>query len=1082
VRGVHRAARLALIFGVLAAFRAEAGPERALTQYAFSVWGLEDGLPQTGIRALAQTSDGYLWAGTYSGLARFNGSSFTVFDHDNTPAMGSNGVPGLLVSRDGSLWIGTNGGGLIRKSVSGVFKAFGKDAGISSPSVFSILEDHAGGIWAGTENGGVCKLSSERFVCFDGAGRLRGAVVRSLVEDSSGRVCAVTDRDSYLCFDGKDFQPEALEGVKTGGAIFTATRAPDGSIWLGTAGGLYRLDGGKAEHVRSRLIPEGAAAGGLLFDRAGALWAGIRGVGIFRSSKNGEALLGTTQGISKGLIWQIFEDAEGSLWIGSSVGLARLHAGPVLPIGALEGLADDYVRSVVESRNGDLWVGTMRGLNRIRDGKVETVGAEMGFPAEMVFSLLEDPGGTLWAGTASGLGRKTEKGWVFYGAKDGLHDPSVRCLYSGAGGVMWVGTRDGVCRFANGKFRCFTEKDGLRHPHAGAIAQDSSGRVYVATLGAGVAMIENDRIIGHLGPEDGLPTGIIFDLLVDDSQSLWITSDGGGISRLKNGRIQSVTSRQGLPAEKIFRIMLDDAGHFWLGSTVGVFRVPKKDLEAVLDGALPRLPTPLALGTSEGMRIAECVGTSQPSGWIGKNRKVYFATLSGLVEIDAARAGGPNLKAPPVRIERVVVNGQELQVEKNGVELLPGAEQIEFHYAGIRLLSPRQVDYRYRLFGHESAWVPAGNRRVALYPRLPAGRYRFEVQAAVAGGEFGATKAEFNLVLLPRLHERPEFVGLLVLLAGGIVYGGLRFRVRQVRVRERELESIVAERTRTLEEEKSRTETAFMEAERARQEALNEKTEAERLRRLAAEAQRLAEEANQAKSSFLANMSHELRTPLNAIIGYSELLIDDARALGGESLKPDLDKIRSAALHQLSLVNEILDLSKIEAGKLELEIQPFDPVDLFKNVVSTIQPLVERKGNRLESDLTQLPREVVSDPTRVRQIVLNLLSNAAKFTQDGLVRLEARRDGEFLHVVVSDTGIGMSDEQISRLFQPFTQADASTTRRFGGTGLGLVISRRLTLMLGGDIKVSSTPGSGSVFSVTLPVKIEGPTRPGPGGR
>ena len=263
----------------------------------------------------------------------------------------------------------------------------------------------------------------------------------------------------------------------------------------------------------------------------------------------------------------------------------------------------------------------------------------------------------------------------------------------------------------------------------------------------------------------------------------------------------------------------------------------------------------------------------------------------------------------------------------------------------------------------------------------------------------------------------------------------------------------------------------------ARNEQIQEQNRViEQARQAALEARDAAEGANRAKSAFLANMSHELRTPLNAIIGYSEMLEEDAEASGNAPLVSDLQKIRSSGRHLLGLINDVLDLSKVEAGKMKLYLETFEVAGVVSEVAATAKPLMEKNRNRLEVRCAPDVGQLREDVTKVRQVLLNLLSNASKFTENGTVTLEAVREhdvtGSWVVFRVRDSGIGMTPEQMSRLFQAFMQADAGTQRKYGGTGLGLALCRKFCVMMGGDISAESTPGAGSTFTVRLPGDVE----------
>jgi signal transduction histidine kinase len=295
----------------------------------------------------------------------------------------------------------------------------------------------------------------------------------------------------------------------------------------------------------------------------------------------------------------------------------------------------------------------------------------------------------------------------------------------------------------------------------------------------------------------------------------------------------------------------------------------------------------------------------------------------------------------------------------------------------------------------------------------------------------------------------------------GLLAGTLGEMIGQLRANIEALDTKVAERTRELEDKNRELHLSLERLEVAQAELV--------------ESEHRAVEASRAKSVFLANMSHELRTPLNAIIGYSEMIREEAEDNGWESLEEDVDRINAAARHLLAVINEILDLSGIEAGRIELEVETFDPSATVRDAVAASTAAAEANGNTLVIELGDDLGTMRSDPVRVRQILLNLLSNACKFTSDGTVSLTAARStsegADWLVLTIADTGIGMSPDTVDKLFEPFVQADPSTTREYGGTGLGLAISRRFSRMLGGDITVQSEPGKGSVFTVELPLVV-----------
>jgi signal transduction histidine kinase len=285
----------------------------------------------------------------------------------------------------------------------------------------------------------------------------------------------------------------------------------------------------------------------------------------------------------------------------------------------------------------------------------------------------------------------------------------------------------------------------------------------------------------------------------------------------------------------------------------------------------------------------------------------------------------------------------------------------------------------------------------------------------------------------------------------------IRF-IDQDRQHKQELENKIQQRTAELTKAKQQAEQARKIAEKAKQQA--EQT------------QRISEDANLAKSNFLANMSHELRTPLNAIIGYSEILQEESEEIGREDCISDLQKILASGRHLLGLINDVLDLSKIEAGKMDLYLETVDVSTLIDQLTSTIQPLIAKKENILKIVSEDNLGKMHTDATKLQQILLNLLSNAAKFTENGKIQLEVKHDGDWINFCVTDNGIGMTLEQQQKLFTPFTQADSSTTRRYGGTGLGLTISKQFAQMMGGTILLDSEFGYGSTFILSLPKKTK----------
>ena len=764
--------RVAALLLLLAGTRTPAlDPGRHLKEFGHQAWLTENGLPQNTVQAIVQTQDGYLWIGTQEGLARFDGVNFTVFDKENTPAFKSNDIRFLVEDRQGRLWISTSYGLVCRHN--GEFKSFTVNEGLPDNSIGPVVEDASGNIWIGTA-GGLTRFENGYFKTFTAEQGLSRNVIQTLCARADGSVLVGTSA-GMQSLRNDQFSSFELPHYVNVANITAIAETEDRGLWFGTLDGLVRVVGSGS----APLTLSNNRVSALRVDRADTLWVATPS-GVVRVVNGAPETLTTVDGLTSNLILSIYEDREGSIWIGTEAGgLNLLKSKKFNTYTTRDGLPNDLVKAIYQDTQGGIWIGSNGGgLTLFKNGSFTTWTTREGLSSDVVLSLAGDATGTIWVGTPDGLNRFKDGKFQTYTFAEGLSNDLVRSVLVDRNGTLWAGTRDGLNSFRDNQFTTYTTQDGLANNFIGAIFEDSKGNLWVGTLG-GLNKITNGKF-QTFTTKDGLSSNTVISLYEDDSGDLWIGTNGGGLNRFRDGKFVSFTNTP----DVIYRILEDEQKNLWCSSNKGIFRVNKNDLD-----------NPVFYGPADGTLTRECSGGGHPAGWKTSDGRIWFATIKGLAVIDPENIP-LNTSPPPIAIEQLFVDNQSIPLTQN-VTLSPGIARLDFYFTALSFIAPENVRFKYKLEGFDDNWIDGGGRRVASYTNLRPGNYKFRVIAANNDGVWNETGAALDFYLQPRFYQTYWFYLLCLLLLAFTAWQLYRLRVRRMALQFR---AVLAERNRIARE------------------------------------------------------------------------------------------------------------------------------------------------------------------------------------------------------------------------------------------------------------------------------------------
>ena len=1029
---------------------------------------IDDGLSQSLAEYIYQDSLGYIWIGTNDGLNRYNGNEFKIYKNikNNDNSISNNNISSLVEDNDKNLWIGTEGGLNKMNLLTGDITRYlvsDEDKTYSNTVVDELLIDSKGRLWVCTINGlNLYDKENDKFIKV-ASKYLENKGLQAIDEDHEGNIWVSTREGLYRYNPNNDTINEFLSDENNSNSIsennIFSVYYSEKKLWIGTkTGGLnvmdlddysmkvYTHDPNNPNSIPSNFIRD------ILRDKDGIMWLATD-QGLARFNEDSETFYTYKNNTDKNSICDdntinLYQDRSGVIWVGTFNGISKFSINKDFKVYRNDptnpnSLSNSSVCGIYEDDEGVVWVGTFNsGINKINkeDDIVIRYYNDVNSDNSLSSNRIKDITGIeneIWIATDNGLNKydkSTDKFTVYKKADDenSIVNNEIRVVYIDKEGVLWIGTRGGICTFdRKSKFTSYNdilEQNGIYEKTVSSIYQDSEGIMWFG-LGNEGGLVKYNKETGEVknylaNDKDinSLSFNNIRSIAEDSKGNIWIgTQDGLNKFNKETEEFTVYTYSEGLSNDFIYGVIVDNNDNIWVSTNYGVSMYDQDDDKFI------------RYYESDGLATNEYNGFSYHKN---KEGNIYFGGVNGLTEFNPLDIK-LKMHTNNIIIDSIKTSGGIELDKKDKIVLDYDSRELYIKFFIPEYKNINQMQYAYKLEGMDSDWIFAGNENYARYASLSPGNYKMLIVGRNYNGVWSDI-SEINIKVKNSIWKTPLAYFIYMVIISVIIY----VYYNEVKI----LDSLVNQRTQELNNKLSENKKLY-----------------QRLIKL-----------EKHKNNYFVNLSHELRTPLNVILSIEQLITSLNKSgiqIPKEKMETYMNTLKGNSNRLLNLINNIIDTSKIDSGFYKLNKEEVNIVTLVEDTALSMINLAEVNGLKIIIDPEIEELFIECDKLDIERCIINLIGNAIKFTSEGgTITVSISELYKKVRISVKDTGVGIDEKYHNTIFDRFSQVYSESSEEFGGSGLGLTLTRNLINLHGGEISVVSEKGKGSEFIIILPIQ------------